>query len=115
MLRNRGHLATSVEVGFKDAALLKTAEEQGAAVITADSWFLKELFRYPRGHRHCFRRAGVIQVHGEWDQARQRLLDYLPIIEAVHLVRMSQADSPLGINLSTREVRILEPTPSATT
>lgn len=108
ILSQRGHQASSVTVGFKDPAILRIAEQLGAIVITADTWFLKELFRHPPSHQQGFRRAGVIQVSGEWSQARARLLEYLPVIEAVYRVRLLQPGRPLGINLSTREVRIIE-------
>ncbi len=108
ILTSRGHHASSVTVGFKDPAILRIAEQEGAIVITADTWFLRELFRHPHGHKQGFRRAGVIQVSGLWDQARRRLIEYLPIIEAVYRVRAAQPDRPLGINLSTREIRIIE-------
>lgn len=55
-------------------------------------------------------RAGVIQIPGEWDLARRRLVDYLPIIEAVYrLARSRPGDQRLGIDLSQSQIRIHDP------
>jgi hypothetical protein len=104
------HVMTAVQIRALDQEILRTAELQSAIVITADKWFLKELYRYPPGHRHCFARAGVIQLPGEWDRARQRLADYLPVIEAVFRLRRSATiDQRIGIDLSQAQIRIHEP------
>lgn len=111
ILAARGHEVVPVQIGFKDPAILVTAEANGAIIVTADTSFLRELFRLPAGHRRRFVRARVVQVAGEWPAARQRLLDYLPVVEAVCLLRMQQQDQRVGIDLSHAQVRILEAAP----
>ena len=106
MLLDRGHQVRAVQVGFKDPAILATADEQGAVIITADTWFLKELFRYPENHPRRFHRAGVVQVPGEWNIARARLIEYLPVLEAFYAGRRSQPDPRFGFDISERVVRI---------
>lgn len=106
ILELRGHRVTPVQVGFKDPAILVAAEEEGTVVMTADTWFLTELFRFPKEHRRRYYQAGVIQVPGEWEAARSRIIEYLPVIEAIHQMCQSRADHRLGINLATTEVRI---------
>lgn len=108
ILAARGHRATPVQIGFKDPAILVTAEREQAVIITADTWFLRELYRLPRGHKNRFRRAGVVQVPGEWDNARRRIVDYLEVIEIVYRLRQGQEDGRLGINLNAAAVRIEE-------
>lgn len=108
ILGARGHRATAVQVGFKDPAILVTAEEEHAVVITADTWFLTELYRFPFGsRRHRFFRAGVVQVPGTWAEVRPRITDYLPVIEQVYLLRLTQPDQRLGIDLCGATIRIL--------
>jgi hypothetical protein len=107
----RGHTVKAVHVGFKDPSILVTADEVGAVIITADAWFLRELFRYPIGHHKRFQRAGVVQLAGELDVALSRLGDYIPVIEALHRVRRAQADPRLGIDLSGTTIRIEEARP----
>jgi hypothetical protein len=109
ILEPRGHAVTPVTVGVKDAEILATAEEIGGIVMTADAWFLEELFRFPPGHRNCFRAAGVIQLPGTWVAARLRLTGYLPIIEVLAELRNSQPDRRVAIDLSRRVIRIPEP------
>ena len=109
MLEARGHRATPVTVSSADAAILARAEQTASVVITADTWFLEELFRYPPGHRRCYTRAGVIQVPGAWAMARLRITNYLPIIEALYALRAAQTDHRLAIDLSRRVIRIPEP------
>lgn len=109
ILEDRGHLVTPVQVTSEDPLILATAEATASIVVTADKWFLKELFRYPVGHRRCCTRAGVVQVPGIWAMARLRIADYLPIIEAVHALRGGQADRRVAIDLSQGEIRIREP------
>jgi hypothetical protein len=98
ILEPRGHAVTPVTVGVKDAEIL-----------AADAWFLEELFRFPPGHRNCFRAAGVIQLPGTWVAARLRLTGYLPIIEVLAELRNSQPDRRVAIDLSRRVIRIPEP------
>ena len=88
---------------------LTRAEKTASVIITADSWFLDELFRYPVGHRRCYRAAGVIQVPGEWAAARLRLTTYLPIVESLAALRGAQPDRRVAIDLSRRVIRIHEP------
>ena len=109
ILEARGHQATPVEITSTDAAILTRAEQTASIVITADAWFLEELFRYPVGHRRCYTRAGVVQVPGAWAMARLRITNYLPIIEALHALRSTQPDRRLAIDLSRRVIRIPEP------
>lgn len=113
ILTARHHDATPVQVGFKDPAILVTADQVGAVILTADAWFLRELFRFPSGHRQRFSRAGVVQVPGEWSTARRRIVDYLPVVEAVYRMRQQHPDRRLGIDLSGATVRIVEPEPPA--
>ncbi len=109
MLEQRGHLVTSVQLKSADPAILLRAERTASVVLTADTWFLDELFRYPVGHRRCYQQAGVVQVPGVWAMARLRIANYLPIIEAVYLLRSGQPDRRVAIDLSRREIRIHEP------
>lgn len=109
ILEAHGHVVASVRVGVEDQAILADAEQKGAIVVTADKWFLKELFRFPVGHPKCFRQAGVIQVPGTWPAARLRLTTYLPVIEVIAELRLGQSDRRIAIDLSRREIRIREP------
>jgi hypothetical protein len=109
LLESRGHLARSVQVTSADPLILATAEDTGSIVVTADQWFLRELFRYPVGHRHCYRQAGVVRVPGTWAAARLRLTKYLPVIEFLVELRQNQTDRRVAIDLSQREIRIREP------
>ena len=81
--------------------------------MTADRWFLRELFRYPSAHRRRYVRAGVVQLPGEWSAARQRILDYLPIIEVVYQMRRRQVDQRLGVDLAGSTVRIMDARPGS--
>ncbi len=110
-----GHRSTPVHVDLKDPAILVTAAEVGAVIVTADRWFLTELYRYPLGHKRQYGAAGVVQVPGEWAAARQRLLDYLPMIETVYRLRRSQPDQRLGVDLSQAQVRIHDAARDAST
>ncbi len=38
-----------VNIGEKDQLILATAEDLAAIIISAHTWFLKELFRYRQG------------------------------------------------------------------
>jgi hypothetical protein len=109
ILESRGHSVTPVQVTSADAAILARAEETASIIVTADRWFLNELFRYPVGHPRCYQQAGVIQVPGVWGMTRQRVGNYLPIIEAVYALRGGQTDRRVAIDLSQREIRIREP------
>lgn len=112
MLTARGHRSIPVQVGFKHPAILVTAEQVGAVIMTADTWFLKELFRLPTGHhRSRYFAAGVVQVPGEWEAARRRIADYLPLVETVFRLRRQQEDRRLGIDLSAGEIRVVEAKP----
>lgn len=112
VVTGRGHRAPPVQVGFKDPAILVTAEQVGAVIITADTWFLRELYRLPAGHqRRRYVRAGVVQVPGEWEAARSRIFDYRPLVEAVCRLRRQQEDRRIGIDLSAGEIRVVEAKP----
>ena len=113
ILTARGHQVTPVQVGFKDPAILVTAEQVGAVIMTSDTWYLRELYRFPTGHRKRYEQAGVVQVHGEWAAARRGIQDWLPVIEATYHLRRGQADRRIGIDLSGAGVRILEAKPMA--
>jgi hypothetical protein len=106
ILEHRGHRVTPVQVGFKDPAILIAAEQEEAVIVTADKWFLTELFRFPAEHRRRYRKAGVVLVPGEWEAAQPRLVDNLLVIEAVYQVRLERDDRRMGINLSRAEIRI---------
>lgn len=108
ILEARGHRETPVQVTSEDPTILARAEETASIVLTADKWFLDELFRYPVGHRRCLQLAGVIQVPGVWALARRRITNYLPVIEAVYAIRGVQPDRRVAMDLSQREIRIWE-------
>jgi hypothetical protein len=106
---DRGHLVTSVGTNSVDQVILAKDETTGALILTADRWFLSELFRYPVGHRQCYQRAGVILLPGTGPRSRVRLVCYLPDIELQNVIRSGQPDRPEAIHLSQREIRIREP------
>lgn len=106
LLEQRGHVAQAVQVGFKDPSIIATADIEGAVIITADGWFLSELFRYPVGHPRAFLRAGVVKVAGEWDAAQARLIEFLPVIEHLYPGAKAKADPRFGMDLSETVVRI---------
>jgi hypothetical protein len=114
ILEGRGHRVTPVVVQSADAAILTRAEQTAPVIITADTWFLEELFRYPPGHRRCYTRAGVIQVPGARAMARLRLTNDLPIIEALCVFRGTQPDRRVAIDLSRRVILIPEPSTGST-
>jgi hypothetical protein len=104
-----GHAIQQVQISAKDQEILESAEQQSAIVMTPDAWFLKELYRFPWGHQRCRRRAGVVQLPGEWDRAQRRLTHYLPVIEAVCRLNAARPeDRRVGIDLSQREIRIFD-------
>jgi hypothetical protein len=104
------HVMRSVQIGVRDQEILRTAEVHSAIVVTSDTWFLKELFRFPFGHKNCWTKAGVILLPGEWDKAQRRLIDYLPVIEAVHrLNRARPGDQRVAIDLSQARIHIYDP------
>ena len=107
ILTARGHTVKAVQVGFKDPSIIVTAEAMGAVIVTADKWFLRELFKQPRGRPGRFTRAGVVQVPGEWGAAQECLEMYLPLIEVAYEVNLGRADSRLGIDLSGTTVHIM--------
>jgi hypothetical protein len=109
ILTSRGHIVQAVQVAEKDPSILVTAEAAGAIIVTADTWFLKELFRYPQGHARRYLRAGVIQVAGEWGKAQPRLEQYLPMIEVICQMRKHGVDPRVGIDLSGSTIRIIDP------
>jgi Domain of unknown function (DUF5615) len=109
ILTERGHQVTPVHLTSEDPAILTMAEDTSSVIVTADRRFLNELFRYPVGHRRCYRQAGVIQVPGVWSTTRLRITNYLPVIEAVYALRGGETDRRVAIDLSQREIRIREP------
>jgi hypothetical protein len=109
LLEAHGHTAEPVRVDVEDQDIIGMAERMGAIIMTADRWFLEELFRYPPDHRNCFQRAGVIQLLGTWAAAHLRLTTYLPVIEVLAEVRSAQPDRRVAIDLSRRVIRIPEP------
>lgn len=109
LLASRGHLVTPVTRAASDPAILARAETTGSLIVTADSWFLDELFRYPPGHPRCYKRAGVIQIAGAWPLAKLRITNYLPMVELLYEMRIGQPDCRVAIDLSRREIRIREP------
>jgi hypothetical protein len=111
ILTARGHVARAVHVGFKDPAILVTADEVGAVIITADGWFLRELLRFPTGHHRRYKPAGVVKVAGEWDIAQARLVKYLPLIELYCRAQRAEPDPRIGVDLSEAEIRFKEPQP----
>jgi hypothetical protein len=111
ILTSRGHQVMPVQVGFKDQAILVTAEQVGAIIVTADVWFLRELFRLPSSHHRRYRRAGIVQVPGDWGLARPLIEEYLPIIEVTCAVRSTQVDNRIGVDLSKGDIRIARARP----
>jgi hypothetical protein len=109
LLEAHGHAVAPVRVGVADDNIIGMAEREGAIIVTADKWFLQELFRFPPDHPSCYRAAGVIQPPGTWAAARVRLATYLPIIEVLAELRSTQPDRRVAIDLSRREIRIPEP------
>lgn len=107
ILTANGHSAQSVQVAIKDPSIIVTAEEVGAIIITADTWFLKELFKHPRDHPQRFRRAGVIQIPGEWGLAEQRITANMPLIEVAWQLRIGKSDLRVGIDLSGVTIHIM--------
>jgi hypothetical protein len=59
------HVVSSVQISARDQEILRTAELQSAIIVTSDTWFLRELYRVPFGHKHCLTKAGVIQLPGD--------------------------------------------------
>lgn len=104
----RGHQVVAVQVGERDPAILWTAEEAGAVIITADTWFLEELYGIQRKRPSPFRRAGVVLVPGTWDRAEPRLRSFLWLIESAYASRRGLADLRIGINLALGQVRVYE-------
>jgi hypothetical protein len=51
----------------------------------------------------------VIQVPGTSAAARLRLTTYLPVIELLTEIRRTQPDRRLAMDLSRREIRIIDP------
>jgi hypothetical protein len=109
ILEERGHLVAPVQVAVEDQAILAAAEQTGGIIITADKWFVRELFRFPAGHPASLRKAGVVQVPGTWTMARLRLVTYLPVIEVILDLRRAEPDRRFAIDLSRAEIRIREP------
>lgn len=108
ILTDYGHRVEAVQVGFRDQAILATAERNQAVIITADVWFLRELFRYPTRHHRRLKEAGVIQVPGDWSRAEPLISEYLPVIEAICRLRRAQADHRVGVDLTKEQIRIIE-------
>jgi hypothetical protein len=109
LLEARGHAVKPVQVGVADHNILGMAEREGAIIVTADKWFMQELFHFPPDHPNCFHAGGVVQVPGTWAAARVSLATYLPIIEALAELRSTQPDRSVAIDLSRRVIRIPEP------
>jgi hypothetical protein len=89
ILKARGHRFEQVTIAAKDPSILVTANLWRAIILTADRWFLKELFRLPEpNRRRRFNRAGVVQLPGEIEIAVMRFEHYLPVVEAIcHMCR----------------------------
>jgi hypothetical protein len=80
--------------------MLRLAELWRAVIVTADTWFLKELFRLPEIHRRRrYNRAGVPHAPGETEIATSRLRLCLPVIEASSQVCQSKTDQRIGTEL----------------
>lgn len=105
-----GHTIEQVDLSAKDPEILRSAEQRGAILVVQDKWFLRELYRLPCDHRHCFRHAGVIKLPGEWDKAEPRLIKYLSVIEELYrLAQLHAEDHRIGVDLSRAEIRIIDP------
>jgi hypothetical protein len=104
---SRGHVVRNVRPEEDDQRILARAEDLAALVVTADRWFVQELFRLPSNHRrNRFRRAGVVQVPGTAKIAALRLEEFLPVIEAVCHICGSRIDQRIGIELRESTVFI---------
>jgi hypothetical protein len=103
-----GHELRTARLGDQDPTILNLAEEESAIVITADRWFLQELYRFPFGHRQAYSQAGVIQVPGEWQAAHRQLRRYVRVIEAVIELRAGEIDRRVGIDFSKAQIRIFD-------
>src|SRR5688572_19403483 len=101
MLAARGHLIAAVQVVVKDPAILVSAAEAGAVVLTADKWFLEELYRRPTGQQVRYALAGVVQVSGQRNEVEAQLRDHLPMIEFRSQTRRRQGGR-VGVDLSGR-------------
>lgn len=96
--------------GTDDLEILDRTESDGRIVVTADVWFLRELVRLPVTSPRAYRRAGVVQVPGEWEPAQRRLARFLPLIETMHhLAHAHPLDHRVGVNLSRAEIRLFAP------
>lgn len=110
ILTSRGHQVRPVQVGEKDPSILRSADEDGAVIVTADKWFARELYRFPSGHHQRYFRAGVIQVRGVWTIDGPNLALWLPVVETVLAVRRSQEDYRMAIELRPTTVVVFGPT-----
>ena len=109
MPRARLHDAEPVQVGTQDHAILRSADIAGAVIITADDWFLSQLYKYPTGHHLSYSQAGVVVVRGEWEINRINIPLWLPLIEAAYVARRSQDDRRLGIEIREHSVYVTGP------
>jgi hypothetical protein len=97
---SRGHRIERSHRAESDPDILSKAELWRAVIVTADAWFLRELFRLPNDHRRRrFNRAGILQVPGETEIARSRLEFCFPVIEAFCQICRSKTDQRVGIDL----------------
>jgi hypothetical protein len=100
ILKARGHRFEQVTIAAKDPSILVTANLWRAITLTADRWFLKELFRMQESNRRQrFNRAGVVQLPGEIETAATRFEQYLPVVEAICHMCRSRADQRVGIDI----------------
>lgn len=85
------HLVEFLALQTRDPAIVMAAEQSGAIIITADTWFYNHL---RQGDYHnqklmksrggvVYENAGVILVAGEWSFARLQLTRWLPLIATV--------------------------------
>lgn len=79
---------------MRDPEIVMAAEQAGAIIMTADTWFLAELRQEPntiqqrqRRRQHLYERAGIVLVPGEWGDASRRLAAWQPVIEAMAFVQ----------------------------
>jgi len=101
MLVARGYAANSVTLREKDAAILRSAEESGQVIVTADADY-KEVIRFPSGHPKAYIRAGVVLLCGDMIDGHEDFERWLPLVDLVWFQCQSQASKRFVIDISNR-------------
>lgn len=98
-----------VDLGTKDPAILVEAEHDGAVIVTADTWFYRQLRRIPHFDKGVYSRAGVVQIPGVWADAEPLLRRWRPVIEAVHRITREEADQRVVVDLRANGAVYIDP------